>query len=272
MGRSLGNRGQGAGLRGGGAGEGQGDLVGAEPGPGAPAGAASLTARASFCLPCWPATQGRMGRVRSHRWPPWSATRASPSGTVRTCLARLEAEGIIQSCDPDIIAARIKRRPGAEGRAAAPSPGRRRPHRRRGGGAGAPVPRPDRQGRGGRDPDDREVTGGVGSPHPAGVGITGLTRCSRCTRSRHQRNRRGAVGAATGQGDPSKPWRCRRAWARQALASARSACRCPRRINPMRHEGGAHTPAVRRPAESWHWPPMPPISGLSVSRFVCAGA
>ena len=29
--------------------------------------------------------------------------------TVRTCLDRLEAEGIIQACDPDIIAARIKR-------------------------------------------------------------------------------------------------------------------------------------------------------------------
>jgi hypothetical protein len=29
--------------------------------------------------------------------------------TVRTCLDRLEAEGIIQPCDPDIVAARIKR-------------------------------------------------------------------------------------------------------------------------------------------------------------------
>ncbi len=29
--------------------------------------------------------------------------------TVRTCLDRLEAEGIIAPCDPDIIAARIKR-------------------------------------------------------------------------------------------------------------------------------------------------------------------
>ena len=29
--------------------------------------------------------------------------------TVRTCMDRLEAEGIIQACDPDIIAARIKR-------------------------------------------------------------------------------------------------------------------------------------------------------------------
>ena len=29
--------------------------------------------------------------------------------TVRTCLDRLEAEGIISPCDPDIVAARIKR-------------------------------------------------------------------------------------------------------------------------------------------------------------------
>jgi hypothetical protein len=29
--------------------------------------------------------------------------------TVRTCLDRLEAEGIIRPCDPDIVAARIKR-------------------------------------------------------------------------------------------------------------------------------------------------------------------
>jgi Helix-turn-helix domain len=29
--------------------------------------------------------------------------------TVRNCLDRLEAEGVIQPCDPDIVAARIKR-------------------------------------------------------------------------------------------------------------------------------------------------------------------
>jgi DNA-binding transcriptional regulator PaaX len=29
--------------------------------------------------------------------------------TVRTCLDRLEAEGITRPCDPDIVAARIKR-------------------------------------------------------------------------------------------------------------------------------------------------------------------
>ena len=29
--------------------------------------------------------------------------------TVRTCLDRLEAEGIVSPCDPDIVAARIKR-------------------------------------------------------------------------------------------------------------------------------------------------------------------
>jgi hypothetical protein len=29
--------------------------------------------------------------------------------TVRTCLDRLAAEGIISPCDPDIVAARIKR-------------------------------------------------------------------------------------------------------------------------------------------------------------------
>jgi DNA-binding transcriptional regulator PaaX len=29
--------------------------------------------------------------------------------TVRTCLDRLEAQGIIRTCDPDIVSARIKR-------------------------------------------------------------------------------------------------------------------------------------------------------------------
>ena len=39
--------------------------------------------------------------------------------TVRTCLDRLEATSIIRTCDPDIVAARIKRtdrRPKAHGR------------------------------------------------------------------------------------------------------------------------------------------------------------
>jgi pyocin large subunit-like protein len=49
--------------------------------------------------------------------------------TVRTCLDRLEAEGIIQACDPDIIAARIKRagrRPKGWDPGPQPDPGR--PH------------------------------------------------------------------------------------------------------------------------------------------------
>jgi hypothetical protein len=34
---------------------------------------------------------------------------ANHAGTVRTCLDPLEAEDIISPCDPDIVAARIKR-------------------------------------------------------------------------------------------------------------------------------------------------------------------
>jgi hypothetical protein len=52
--------------------------------------------------------------------------------TVRTCLDRLEAGGIIARCDPDIVAARIKRadrRP--QGWDLKTRPGPRRPGRRR---------------------------------------------------------------------------------------------------------------------------------------------
>jgi pyocin large subunit-like protein len=48
--------------------------------------------------------------------------------TVRTCLDRLEAGGIIRPCDPDLVAARIKRadrRP--QGWDLGPHPGPRRP-------------------------------------------------------------------------------------------------------------------------------------------------
>jgi hypothetical protein len=44
---------------------------------------------------------------------PWVATLVRSTGlpqrTVRTCLDRPQAEGIIWPCDPDIVAARIKR-------------------------------------------------------------------------------------------------------------------------------------------------------------------
>ena len=60
--------------------------------------------------------------------------------TVRTCLDRLEAAAIISACDPDIVAARIKRadrRP--QGWDLSLSLGARRPGRSRRGRTGPPV-------------------------------------------------------------------------------------------------------------------------------------
>ena len=52
--------------------------------------------------------------------------------TVRTCLDRLEAAGIISPCDPGIVAARIKRADRRlKGWGPEPDPGPRRPGRRR---------------------------------------------------------------------------------------------------------------------------------------------
>ena len=132
--------------------------------PALPGRAASPPAGAGSGLPGWPAMLGRMGRVRSRRWPlvphPGLAER-----TVRICLGQLEARGIIRVCDPDIAMARIKRRPAAERPTPAISPRSAETHRHRDGGAGAPVPRRGGQGCTDRDPDETEVTGGVGSPH-----------------------------------------------------------------------------------------------------------
>jgi hypothetical protein len=72
--------------------------------------------------------------------------------TVRTALDRLAAEGIIQPCDPAIVAAKIKRadqRP--QGWDLAMHLVRDRPGRRGPGGPRAPVPGPDRPH---RDPAD----------------------------------------------------------------------------------------------------------------------
>ena len=54
-------------------------------------------------------TPGRAARARSRRWPRWSGYTGPSERTVRTCLDRLAAEGIIAPCDPGIMAARIKR-------------------------------------------------------------------------------------------------------------------------------------------------------------------
>ena len=74
-----------------------------------PAAAASRPARASSCSSAWPTMPGRTGAGAF----PSVATLVRYTGlserTVRTCLDRLEAEGIIRPCDPDIVAARIKR-------------------------------------------------------------------------------------------------------------------------------------------------------------------
>ena len=65
--------------------------------------------------------------------------------TVRTCLDRLAAEGIISLCDPDIVAARIKRADRRPGLGSESQPGLRRPGRRRCRRHGAPVPRSGQQ-------------------------------------------------------------------------------------------------------------------------------
>jgi predicted transcriptional regulator len=51
---------------------------------------------------------GRTAPEHSRGWPPWSATPGLSEHTVRTCLNRLDAAGIIRPCDPGIVAARIK--------------------------------------------------------------------------------------------------------------------------------------------------------------------
>ena len=73
-----------------------------------PTEAATRLARASSCSSAWPTTPGRTARARSRRWPRWSATPACRSGRYAR-LDRLQAECIISPCDPDIVAARIKR-------------------------------------------------------------------------------------------------------------------------------------------------------------------
>src|SRR6266516_3949479 len=87
----------------------RGDLLGAQsgPGPGRPGRAAIQR------------VQVRARRPGNHAGPdgtgafPSVATLVRYTGlserTVRTWLDRLESEGIIRPCDPDIVAARIKR-------------------------------------------------------------------------------------------------------------------------------------------------------------------
>ena len=89
-------------------GERRGDLLGAEPGPGP-----SRSQR-----PAIQRVQVLVG-LANHAGPdgtaafPSVATLVRCTGlserTVRTCLDRLEAEGLISPCDPDIVAAWIKR-------------------------------------------------------------------------------------------------------------------------------------------------------------------
>jgi hypothetical protein len=134
--------------------------------PALPAGrAASPAARASSGLPSWPAMLGRMGQVRSRRWP-LVPHPGLPGRTVRSCLGQLEARGIIGVCDPDIAVARIKRRPAAGRPTPGISPRSAGTHRHRDGGAGAPVPRPGGQGRTDQDPNESEVTGRGGNAAP----------------------------------------------------------------------------------------------------------
>jgi hypothetical protein len=119
--------------------------------------------------------------------------------TVRTCLDRLAAGGIISPCDPDILAARIRRAD-------------RRPQgwdlnltlvRHDLDDAALAVLEHQFQGLGVRlaavaQPGADRQANGVQSPHlvasGAGPWITGPAGCSRCT----PRRERGATGAPTG--------------------------------------------------------------------------
>jgi hypothetical protein len=111
-------------------GERRGDLPGAQlgPGPGRPGRAA---------VECVQVRPRRLGQPR-----PAGRHRRVPGGglvhytglaeqTVRTCLDRLAAEGIISPCDPDIVAARSSAPTAAPGLGSEPQPGLRRPGRRR---------------------------------------------------------------------------------------------------------------------------------------------
>jgi hypothetical protein len=87
----------------------RGDLLGAQPGPGPgrPRRAAVQRVQVRARRPGQPRRAGRHGRL------PVGGTLVRYTGlserTVRTCLDRLAAEDIILACDPDIVAARIKR-------------------------------------------------------------------------------------------------------------------------------------------------------------------
>ena len=56
-----------------------------------------------------PTTPGRTARAHFRRWPRLVRYTGLSERTVRTCLERLEAAGIVSPCDPGIVAARIKR-------------------------------------------------------------------------------------------------------------------------------------------------------------------
>ncbi len=111
-----------------GTGERRSDLVGVEQGAG-PGRSRWATLERLQVRPGGPGQPCRAGRHRSvpvggdpGRYPGLSER------TVRTCLDRLEAEGIISPCDPVIIAARIKRADWRRlGLGPGPCPGPRRP-------------------------------------------------------------------------------------------------------------------------------------------------
>jgi hypothetical protein len=156
--------------------------------------------------------------------------------TVRTCLDRLEADGIIRPCDPDIIAARIKRadrRPKGwnldlslvhddldEPGAAAPAS--QSPIRRAG---LAALRRPDHHGH----------SNGVQSPHPAARPVDNAvcevqrlhpappTGCNQRTDGVQPARLRGAAAAPEPSREPSLETSGARARAREAPADASAA-------------------------------------------------
>jgi hypothetical protein len=170
--------------------------------------------------------------------------------TVRTCLDRLEADGIIRPCDPDIIAARIKRadrRPKGwdldlslvrddldEPGAAAPDS--QSPIRRAGPDA---VRRPDHDGH----------SNGVQSPHPAARPVDNAA-CE--VQQSHPAPRSGCSQRTDGV-QPAQPpgcSSCTRTVHRTIPGTARRLCACARACASARACACACAPADARAATS----------------------
>jgi hypothetical protein len=222
--------------------------------PALPARAASPPARASSGLPGWPAMLGRMGRVRSRRWR-WSLTRAWPSGRCAAAWASWRP-GASSGSVTGHRGGRIKPRPAAGRRTPrdlTPGPRRLTDTEMAALERQFPAWRP-----GSWRPDRMTVRSpaGVGSPHPAGMWITGLTRRSRCTPHPRPAQPAGCSRCSHGDrtirrspGDVDAPGRVRprRVFLQPADASPSHQPGEARSLQKVadRPGGSAHTPAVR---------------------------